>query len=392
MKIQSELLRDLALRANPEVSRRFDRRKLEQGLAKLLDYSTAFRRPLLSVSLVGSKGKGSSAFFLEYLCRQAGLKTGLFTSPHLVDFRERIRINAEPAPLSLLEEAYEKMDKGALAQASYFELLTVLGLYLFQNVDIMILEAGLGGRFDATRCGRCEHVILTGIELEHTEILGRTEAEIIREKLAISGPWSRSLYVYSSVSAELVAKAAAELPQNVMIHHSCRERTLNYLEDNFREIGDFLQITPGLEDIQSGANPPPLPGRLELRHLPSGKLAVFDTAHTPASVAHVLSTPLVRDLPRPLLVAGLLTAERQADVVFAPVAESGLPLYLLGQESTLPGSLSFLSEEKFYRALSHSGALSFLFLGSHRLYPLFHAFTSWKKDEQSTDRKGPAEL
>ncbi|MBE7438637.1 MAG: hypothetical protein HS115_09315 [Spirochaetales bacterium] len=380
MKKKSRLLEDLSRRANPEKSRRFDPLRLQAGLMLLMERTAHFKKPPASISIVGSKGKGSSAFFLEYLARKSGLKTGLYTSPHLLDFCERIRINGEAVALSILENTYELIDKKSMADASYFELLTVLALVLFQDVDIMILEAGLGGRLDATRSGRCEHTILTAIEREHTEILGQTQEEIIKEKLAITGSWTRSLYVYSTVPAELLTAGKSALPAEITVHHSDYRRSSNYLDDNFNEIYSFLRKTPGLPEILPGHQAPPLPGRLELRAMvASGKPALFDTAHTKQSVAHILDTPAVQQLPRPLVVAGHLTADRQADDVFEPVAMQGLTLFLLGQPGSLPNTQSFSSEDHFRQALKESRAASLLFLGSHRLYPLFHSLTEDRK-------------
>lgn len=143
------------------------------------------------IHIAGSKGKGSSAIFTEAILRAAGLRTGLFLSPHLSDWRERFQIDAEPADDALLREIADRLqrrvDSGQAGNARFFELATVAGLCLFEQagVDCAIVETGIGGRDDATNIVQPLCVCITAIELEHQDRLGTTEAQIAAHKAGI---------------------------------------------------------------------------------------------------------------------------------------------------------------------------------------------------------------
>ncbi|MBN1694809.1 bifunctional folylpolyglutamate synthase/dihydrofolate synthase [candidate division WOR-3 bacterium] len=134
----------------------------------------------------GTKGKGSTAYIVESICRNANFKTGLFTSPHLISYRERIRINGKPITkakfVSLIEEIAETD-----TDLSVFETLTAMAFLLFsrEKVDYSIFEVGLGGRLDATNVFEPDVSIITPISFDHTAILGTKLSEIAKEKAKI---------------------------------------------------------------------------------------------------------------------------------------------------------------------------------------------------------------
>jgi dihydrofolate synthase/folylpolyglutamate synthase len=149
-----------------------------------------------SVQIAGTNGKGSTAVVLDSVCRAAGIRTGLFTSPHLVSITERIRIDgldisqelfAELASL-VREKAEQLVDSGELsAPPTFFEQTTAIGLAAFEHakIELAILETGLGGRLDSTTVAQAHTVGITPIALDHQEYLGETLAEIASEKAAI---------------------------------------------------------------------------------------------------------------------------------------------------------------------------------------------------------------
>lgn len=148
------------------------------------------------VQIAGTNGKGSTAAFLESICRAAGWRTGLNTSPHLVEVTERIRLNGndlsreEFARLTVeTRRAADKLRAEGL-QPSFFEHLTVMALLAFRQagLDMAVLETGLGGRLDATTAAGAEIAGITPIDLDHTRILGDTRAAIAAEKAAIIHP------------------------------------------------------------------------------------------------------------------------------------------------------------------------------------------------------------
>lgn len=144
-----------------------------------------------AVHVAGTNGKGSTAHLIASYAQERGWKTGLFTSPHLVDFRERIRINGS----MISEEQVVNFFRHFQAQfnqlePSFFEMTTALAFWFFaeQKVDVAVIEVGLGGRLDATNVLRPLLSVITNISLEHTQMLGNTMAKIAFEKAGIIKP------------------------------------------------------------------------------------------------------------------------------------------------------------------------------------------------------------
>lgn len=149
-----------------------------------------------NVIVAGTNGKGSIASYLHALCHEAGLSVGLYTSPHLVSFRERIRINGEPIPMdavvSLGADLFDLYGSATPAKPvrtlSYFELTTLLALRHFQArapLDVGIFEVGIGGRLDATNVVDADMACFGSISLDHQKFLGDTLAQIAYEKAGV---------------------------------------------------------------------------------------------------------------------------------------------------------------------------------------------------------------
>lgn len=144
-----------------------------------------------TIHIGGTNGKGSTSHMLAAIFQQAGYKTGLYTSPHLKDFRERIRINGEMIAkefvTDFIGEQQEIIDE---ISPSFFEVTVAMAFSYFaeQNVDIAIIEVGLGGRLDSTNIITPELSVITNISLDHTNILGNTLKEIAGEKAGIIKP------------------------------------------------------------------------------------------------------------------------------------------------------------------------------------------------------------
>ncbi|PKN51495.1 MAG: bifunctional folylpolyglutamate synthase/dihydrofolate synthase [Deltaproteobacteria bacterium HGW-Deltaproteobacteria-13] len=140
-----------------------------------------------TILIAGTNGKGSTAAMTSSILSSAGYKAGLYTSPHLVDVRERIVINGKKIPLNefnrMIAYVKDKMEQ----PVTYFEFLTAVALVYFQNqqVDIAVLEVGLGGRLDATNVCRPLVSVITNIAFDHTAYLGNTLESITREKAGI---------------------------------------------------------------------------------------------------------------------------------------------------------------------------------------------------------------
>jgi dihydrofolate synthase/folylpolyglutamate synthase len=141
-----------------------------------------------SIHIAGSNGKGSVAAMLQSILSASGYKTGLYTSPHLVDFRERIRIGDELIDKGFIVDfVYDLKDEIDKNGYTFFEVTTALAFYYFanKNIDIAVLETGMGGRLDATNVVTPLISIITNISLEHTEHLGTTLPQIAFEKAGI---------------------------------------------------------------------------------------------------------------------------------------------------------------------------------------------------------------
>ena len=146
---------------------------------------------LKAVHVAGTNGTGSTSHLIAASLQASGLKVGLFTSPHLIDLRERIRVNGEPIGeadvVEFIEQNREFLDT---TQPSFFETMTALAFAYFvkQQVDIAVVEVGLGGRLDSTNVLTPILSVITNIGLDHTEFLGTTLKQIAREKAGIIKP------------------------------------------------------------------------------------------------------------------------------------------------------------------------------------------------------------
>lgn len=144
--------------------------------------------PYKVITVAGTNGKGTTASLLAEIYRHAGYQTGLYTSPHLLRFNERININGKDASDQHIVEAFEAIDAARNHMAlTYFEFAVLAALYCFQqaNLNIVILEIGIGGRFDACNIVDPDVAVVTSIGLDHTAWLGETREEIALEKAGI---------------------------------------------------------------------------------------------------------------------------------------------------------------------------------------------------------------
>ncbi len=146
---------------------------------------------LCAIHVAGTNGKGSTCHLIASVLQSAGYRVGLYTSPHLVDLRERIRVNgksiSEEAVVAFVEHNRDILDE---TQASFFETMTTMAFAYFvaEGVDIAVVETGLGGRLDSTNVLKPILSVITNIGMDHTEYLGNTLAKIAREKAGIMKP------------------------------------------------------------------------------------------------------------------------------------------------------------------------------------------------------------
>ncbi len=202
--------------------RRFPLRPGTEATRDLLSELGDPHEGLRCVRVAGSDGKGSTARMVERTLREAGLDVGLYTSPHLEDVRERVRVNGrvvrEAAVVEFVEAVapYVTGQGAAGSSPTFFETLTALALWEFdrRDVDVAVLEVGIGGRYDATGVVEPEAAAVTSVTLEHTSVLGDTEAEIARD-MAHVAPADRPLV--TAVDGEALAALREVAPDATVV-------------------------------------------------------------------------------------------------------------------------------------------------------------------------------
>ncbi|EPE3793453.1 Mur ligase family protein [Campylobacter lari] len=139
-----------------------------------------------NIQIIGTNGKGSTGRFLALLLLEQGYKVGHYTSPHIFEFNERFWLNGKITSNELLEKAHEELESVFLddvKKLSYFEYTTFLAFFVFKDCDYVILEAGVGGEYDATSVFEIDFSIFTKIGFDHQDLLGKNLDEIARTKL-----------------------------------------------------------------------------------------------------------------------------------------------------------------------------------------------------------------
>ncbi|HXM46230.1 MAG TPA: Mur ligase family protein [Pyrinomonadaceae bacterium] len=277
-----------------------------------------------SVQIAGTNGKGSTAVVLDSICRAAFIRTGLFTSPHLISITERIKINGAPisesdfAKFTLqVKTTVEKLIKQGHLKTlpTFFEHVTAIALFAFceARVEVAILETGLGGRLDSTTAAGAEIVAITPVSMDHEEYLGNTLAEIAAEKAAIIHPGVTAIVApQAEVVLELIVRQSERsgvaprftgptLPdsyENISIGLRGRHQIVNVstaiaLAEALRERGFSITRAAIDRGIESANHP----GRLEMWEGRPGYL--FDGAHNPAA-AHALQDYLDEFVTQPI--------------------------------------------------------------------------------------------
>ncbi|MBE6772731.1 MAG: bifunctional folylpolyglutamate synthase/dihydrofolate synthase [Ruminococcaceae bacterium] len=174
--------------------RKFQKSSGHERIARLLELNGNPHKRLRFVHVAGTNGKGSVSTALSFILRSAGYKTGLFTSPYVLEFGERIQIDGNMIPkcavaaiTSMLREQILTMEKEGL-YPTVFEVITALAMIHFDdmNCDVVVLEAGIGGKRDSTNViGTPDLAVITSVSLDHTDVLGKTVEEIAKEKCGI---------------------------------------------------------------------------------------------------------------------------------------------------------------------------------------------------------------
>ena len=261
--------------------------RMQRFLADLGDPQRAYP----AIHVVGTNGKGTATRTIEALLTAEGLNVGAYYSPHVRSWSERIRVAGGEADFDGAIERVRPHAEGA----TQFEVVTAAALTEFraQEVDVAVVEAGLGGRHDATNVLEASVVLLTNVSLEHTDVLGDTREAIAREKLAVVGPGA------TVVLGE--PEWAALVPEREVRRGGAREAAETFLG---RRLDRDVEIT--------------LPGRLEWR----GPDELWDGAHNPAGLDWLLERLPQRDW---IVVASILS-DKDVEAMLRRLSRAGRTL------------------------------------------------------------------
>lgn len=183
-----------------------------ERVERLLEVAGHPERKFRIVHVGGTNGKGSTSSMVARVLAEHGLRVGLYTSPHLVDFAERITVNGTPIPPQSVVDLVERLKEGAdEVEATFFEIATAAAALHFaeQAVDLVVAEVGLGGRLDATNALDSALSVITRIALDHTDVLGSDHASIAAEKAGIIRPGGVVVCGAEGVALDVIRGVAA---------------------------------------------------------------------------------------------------------------------------------------------------------------------------------------
>ena len=302
------------------------------------------QRSFPSVQIAGTNGKGSTAAMIDSICRAAGIKCGLYTSPHLVSITERIRISGVEITredFAVCVTTVRDISQQLEALPTFFEQLTAIALLAFRNagIDLAILETGLGGRLDSTTAANASIVGITQIDMDHEEYLGHTLESIAAEKAAIIRPGVEAVIARQQPAAlKVLLKRCEETGVTPVLENGAHTIAGNTADGRFRVTFDtgadhYESVLLGLrgrhqidnaavaihlaellrlphEAIVTGIKTANHPGRLEL--IPHKPAILIDGAHNPAG-SEALRAYLDEFAPRSLTLVFGAMRDKQLD-------------------------------------------------------------------------------
>ena len=417
-------------RGTPYGQRDWRLARVEELLAQLGDPHRAYP----SVHIAGTKGKGSTTAMVDAILRAAGYKVGMYTSPHLHTFRERIQLQGKPIAEQELVDMVAEIQPivDARPQTSVFELITELAMWHFarQQVDLAVFEVGLGGRLDATNVLTPLVSLITSISIDHIGVLGTTLAQIAREKAGIIKPGVPVVSSPQRPSALRVIRETAHAQQapltivkrdwrwrdlgptngtqRLAIYRAENHRAPEYPELELPLLGKFqlenaCTAVAGIEALREQGIEIPRdavreglarvrwPGRMQV--LSREPLVVVDGAHNAYSVHQLLqSLPAYLDYRRIRLIFGAGQAHRPASMLelLLPQASHAYVTAASHPKSASPEMLRDLGQELGYsveicattdaalRLAVHEAGPDELILVTGSLFVVAEAMSAWE--------------
>ena len=246
---------------------RYDRKTFSlDRMCRLLELLGDPQNEIKAVHVAGTKGKGSTCAMTASMLQACGYTVGLYTSPHLIDLRERITINNHMISYADTADAFKRIadvepEFGDESPLTFFEIMTAAMFLYFaeQAVDIVVLETGLGGRLDCTNCVTPLVTAITGLSLDHTQLLGNTLDEIAREK---AGIFKKGVPAISIVQDNEAAAALREVAEKVgaPLEFTGKDLDFSYRFEANKELGPHTRVCLTTEASHFEHLPVPLRG------------------------------------------------------------------------------------------------------------------------------------
>lgn len=299
-----------------------------ENIHKLLDYFGNPQHDLTFIHVAGTNGKGSTCSMLASILTESKQRVGLFTSPHIQDFRERIRVNGSMISETFVVECTHRIKIADLPfEPSFFEISFLMALLYFQSqkCTICVIETGLGGRLDATNCITPLISVITNISLEHTQFLGGTLPEIAGEKAGIIKPYIPVVIGERNVETDSVFESTAQKNNASIVFASDVEIIIpdyfpllgNYQQSNYRlvkSVLDQLKLPITTTDIEAGlknlTKNTGFYGRLQV--MQKDPVVIFDVSHNEAGIKATLD--FFKSTNRLLIVYGTSADKNMEDI------------------------------------------------------------------------------
>ncbi|MBP7368703.1 MAG: bifunctional folylpolyglutamate synthase/dihydrofolate synthase [Paludibacteraceae bacterium] len=406
------------------------------GLENTIRILSALHQPqnsFRSIHVAGTNGKGSVSHLLSSILQSAGYKTGLYTSPHLVDFGERIRVNGEMIDKQFVVDFVEN-HKSLIeeVQPSFFEITMAMAFDYFakSGVDVAVIEVGLGGRLDSTNIIHPELSVITNISFDHEEFLGHTLPEIAAEKAGIIK--SHTPVVIGEALSEtkpVFIQKAREMNASIFFSENCRQVFFERYEENrmwvktsngksylvgltgnyqLKNIATVLTAVDQLrmtnfeitenslkEGLEKVIEKTGLQGRWQI--ISSSPKIIADTGHNPGGIAFV-SEQLKTQQYRTLRMVFGMANDKDIDTVLSLLPKNGVyyftqakikrafpseDLLKKGQQAGLHGKSYSSIDEAIKTALNEAHEEDLIFIGGSN-YVVGEALSFFEKDEKVT--------